>query len=132
MRCYWRACVSQRHFLDVNALPVGVNHGELCCVNGYESRCALLSHWFSNTLSHTEPIVVDHSVMMSRMCMNHGVLRWASGWASRCERCASGNESCSASLIASLEITVPVGVNHVALCSASGCESRCAMLSQCL
>ena len=40
--CYAEACVGNH---DVNAVPVSVNHGEICCASGCESLCVMLSQW---------------------------------------------------------------------------------------
>jgi hypothetical protein len=42
MVCYAETDVRNH---SVNAVPVGVNHGELCYASGCESRCAMLSQW---------------------------------------------------------------------------------------
>ena len=114
MLCYTESFVGNH---DVKAVPVGVNHVMLFWVIRWESRCELsasryeswwvmLGHWLWITVCYAEPVLVNNCVMLSRMCGNHDVLCWASGWESWCERCASGSESCCAILSQSLGITM--------------------------
>jgi hypothetical protein len=55
---------------DMNAPPVGVNHGELCWASIWESRCAMLSQCLWINVNYAEILVLKHF----ELC-----------WASACE-----------------------------------------------
>jgi hypothetical protein len=90
----------------------------------------MLSQWLWIIMNFAEQVVVNHCVMLIRVCGNHGVLFLASGWESRCECRASGCESWWARLSQWLWITmcyyVQVGMHHGELWWVSGCDSCCA------
>ena len=65
MVCYYEPMVGNQ---GVKAIPVVVNHGELCSASGCESWCAMLSQWLRIMLCYSELIIG-----------NHGMLCWASG-----------------------------------------------------
>ena len=123
MLCYAEQVVLNH---DVNAMPVGVNHGEICWGSGCESRCTMLSRVCGN---HGKLCCASGSeslcAMLCRECGNHGVLWWSSGWESRCECCTSGGDSWWAKKSQRMWITmcyyVPVGVNHDEVSWVSGC-----------
>jgi hypothetical protein len=153
MLCYSEQVV-QNH--EVNDMPVGVNHGELCWASGCESRCAILSQWLWIIVNYVEPVVVKHCelcwangcvslcVIVGWVCGNYGMLCWASRWESRGEHCACRCESWWDMLKQWLGITlrmlcklvwimcyyVPIGVTHGELCWGSGCESCCVIMCQ--
>ena len=45
--------------------PMGVNHGVLCCASGREPWWVILGQRLSIMVSDTEPVVVNHVVMLS-------------------------------------------------------------------
>ena len=47
----------------VNAMTVGVDHGELCMASGCESGCGMLSYWLRIMVYFTEPMVEIHGVL---------------------------------------------------------------------
>ena len=93
----WCAMLSQCLWIIVNyAEPVILKHVELCwssscesfCYAGpdvWESWCAMMSQWWYIIVCYAEQGVCESWCAML-----------TSGWESRCERCASGYESCSA------------------------------------
>jgi hypothetical protein len=93
MVCYSETDVGNH---SVNAVPVGVNHGELCYASGCKSRCAMLSQWLWIIVNYAQPVVVKHYELywdigyellcdiLSRVCGNHDVLCKASGCESLC------------------------------------------------
>ena len=42
------------------AEPLAVNHGEVCCTSGRESRCAMLNQWLCIIVNFAELVVVKH------------------------------------------------------------------------
>jgi hypothetical protein len=125
MWCYAEQ-LAENH--GVNAVPVGwimvsyaksvvVNHVVLLCASRCDSRWVFLNQWLWHIVSYA-------CVMLNRVCGNHGVFYWTSGWESRCECCASGCESWWSLLNQCLWIMVryaePVVVNHGDVCWTSG------------
>ena len=100
--------------------PVAVNHGLSCCVKGFESWWAMLSHWLSIMVWYAGPLVLNHAcyaepnscesccVILRRLCLNYGVLCRAIGYT----------------------WYEPVVVNSGVLCWTSGYESWCVMLTK--
>ena len=100
---------------DVNAVPVGVNHGGLCWASGCESRvlcwanCCetmwmILRYWLWIIVSYAEPVVVNHCVLCRAGCVGIMVCY---------AEPVIGNDDVNA---------VPVVVNHSVFVCASRCE----------
>jgi hypothetical protein len=96
---------------------VGLNHGELCWARGWQSCCIILSQCYESLW------VMLRESLWIMVCYDCQL------WYEHCQRvwillCYTevvvGNHDVNA---------VPVGVNNVEWCWASGCESWCVMLS---
>ena len=139
------------------AEPVVVHPGVLCWTSGCGSWCAMLWQWLWIMLCCNEPVVVNMCYSGVQV-VHHVVLCWASSCELLCVMvsrrlrirlcfaestwfwimvCYTNKWFWICCFILSqwlwimLFFAEPVIVNHV-LCWASGCESWCAMLNQCL